>query len=737
LLALWPAAAEALAPWTLSEVAFRLAAENTADGRRPFSGEAFSQAVAGEGWGRAWQGRGLAVEFRGDSERLQWRVQAEEVTGRSAGETVTLSAVQAEGTTPATATAAAITAQVVVQTADGAMLRGQIAGEGTAARSRWRGTRLVVEREPWLTGEFEAELVLEGPRVELTVPRAALAAPYPMVVHGLQATVADREAELPASDVAGRLVFDPSRWIAGVAEGAAERTVEFAGVAVLAGEGGESVRLTWRESAPSTAYRWPGGGAAGATEIEGTLTVDRRHVAASAVAKLRGVTAWQGPWRLEWPEVELELRLPRTWWTTLDRWAQRPWRETWRELVWLAELELKASDGRIQGPDTVGKEVGLRVRSHGRDWFETGGGGFGLTATRGVWAGQSWREIAVQGDIGLLGGGVRMAATAGLLPSGPRLTLEQRLELEGEPRAAGAWSIAETDLADLPPWWRETLGPGVELGGRGAMRGRTRWENGVWAAEGVIELRGAELRWPERSVSVRGIEGEVRLADLVHWRSQGPQQLAFAHAQLAGVPLRRGDVEFAIEAPDRIAVSRLRAETFGGEVEASPFVFDPAAPVISTRLQVRRARLEEIMRLFPAAPADAWGAVEGELPVTFGGGRLDWGAGFLTLVPGELGRVRFKTDLRLLTRDGGRSPLLEPTLRRIETAILDLRFDRLRVDVNPSGVPGRSLQVRFVGATDNPDVIAPVEFNLNVNAPLREFIDWSLAADYTIGTRPR
>jgi len=117
------------------------------------------------------------------------------------------------------------------------------------------------------------------------------------------------------------------------------------------------------------------------------------------------------------------------------------------------------------------------------------------------------------------------------------------------------------------------------------------------------------------------------------------------------------------------------------------------------------------------------------VPLGWQNGRLTIGTGFLGLAGGEVGRIHFTRDLQPLTAGRSPSEFQYALLRKIETAILELHFNRLRIDTYPANTPGRSLQIRMQGIPVGGDVSAPVSFDLNVNAPLENFLNWGMSSD--------
>jgi len=171
-------------------------------------------------------------------------------------------------------------------------------------------------------------------------------------------------------------------------------------------------------------------------------------------------------------------------------------------------------------------------------------------------------------------------------------------------------------------------------------------------------------------------------------------------------------------------VAKIEAGAFGGRLTAGAFAFDVRHPEPTVKLSVTGAQLDQLLRLFKDVPAEASGPVDGELPVSWREGQLRLGTGFFQLSVGEFGRVHFTRDLHLLT--SGRRPGTPEydSLRKVEQAIMDLHFNRLRIDTYPSDAPGQTLRLRLVGSPVGEGVATPVNLDVNVNAPLEHFLNW-------------
>ena len=174
---------------------------------------------------------------------------------------------------------------------------------------------------------------------------------------------------------------------------------------------------------------------------------------------------------------------------------------------------------------------------------------------------------------------------------------------------------------------------------------------------------------------------------------------------------------------------------FGGKVTVDPFAFDPAVADYTVSLVVDGLRMEDIMTLFPRANAKASGLADGRIPLHYGAQGVSFSHGWLALKPGTPGTLRIDQP-GLLTGNLPPQNVAYPTMKAVETGLLNLRVDTLRAEIYPPDAPaGRSVQIVIAGQPLDPKVKAPVTFEVNVNGPVEKLIQWGLDSRMKFSTK--
>ena len=141
------------------------------------------------------------------------------------------------------------------------------------------------------------------------------------------------------------------------------------------------------------------------------------------------------------------------------------------------------------------------------------------------------------------------------------------------------------------------------------------------------------------------------------------------------------------------------------------------------------------MSLFPTANAKASGLADGRIPMHYGPQGFGFSHGWLALKPGTPGTLRIDQP-GLLTGNLPPQNVAYPTMKAVETGLLNLRVDTLRAEIYPPDAPaGRSVQIIIAGQPLDPKVKAPVTFEVNVNGPVEKLIQWGLDSRMKISTK--
>lgn len=310
-------------------------------------------------------------------------------------------------------------------------------------------------------------------------------------------------------------------------------------------------------------------------------------------------------------------------------------------------------------------------------------------------------------------------------------------------QATGAAGFHATEAIDLGRWrdflaaagiWPEAAG-GWEVGGQ--MTGTTdgRRVGGRWETKGTLRLAGVHAADPAGGLTATGVSADFRFTDLGEFICE-PGVVRIDEVRAGQWRLARVETELAFQGPERLAVSWVRAATLGGEVGVEAFAWAANRPELDVALTVAGLDVEQVLALVQGVPARASGRVNGRIPLRFDGRKVLLGTGWLELSPEVPAEVQLQAEGLLTGGADPKSPRYA-VLKKIETGLLRLRVNRLRLDVRPpNALPGRSATLHIEGAPVDPAVKAPVTLDLNVNGPIEQLINLGLDRRTSVGTKP-
>ena len=211
-------------------------------------------------------------------------------------------------------------------------------------------------------------------------------------------------------------------------------------------------------------------------------------------------------------------------------------------------------------------------------------------------------------------------------------------------------------------------------------------------------------------VRVEGLRGTVVLDSFDPVSTPGHQRLEAARANVGGLQLQEGFVDFGVESPHSVFVERSEWGWAGGRLYTYALGFDPSKP-IDLVVYGDKLKLAEILALIPEQRATGDGELYGRLPVTVRWPELRFGTGFLYATPGRQGRVRVKDAAALASGLGGagaagdRASIAAEIQRRFEAALTDFEYDVFRADFVREG---EQLVARVLLRGRGPEMVAAV-----------------------------
>ena len=310
-----------------------------------------------------------------------------------------------------------------------------------------------------------------------------------------------------------------------------------------------------------------------------------------------------------------------------------------------------------------------------------------------------------------------------------------------EAQASGAYdlasSVAEFDLSqasfELADSWvflrdlAPALTTGWEAAGKLTVTAHGRAAGGAIAGEMAVRLRDASAANPGENISVDGIQADVVFSDPMAAATGPGQTVRAGSARLGNLALRDVAVRFQLKGVHECRIESAELGALGGRLSVEPLTCDPTAGTVACVVVADGLRVEDVLALFPDAPAKATGVIDGRLPVVLDRTGLHFGAGWMGLKVGQTATVWFNSPGLLTGRLAPANPAYA-TLQGIEVGRMPLSVEELRVELHPAGAPAqRSAQIHLAGRpADAGSRLGQVTLDLNVNGPLEELLNWGL-----------
>lgn len=313
---------------------------------------------------------------------------------------------------------------------------------------------------------------------------------------------------------------------------------------------------------------------------------------------------------------------------------------------------------------------------------------------------------------------------------------------------AGIWRVMDGEI-DLTLWLRPLaaamaleLPSDLEGSGRLRVAGGGTWRGGRPEGRLTVDLTEGRLAggggaWQAAPVALSATvglaEGDPRLQSA---------RLTIAAASGFGLTLEQLELTATGMDDGRVQVAQATARALGGRMTLAPFVFDPAAPAVTSSLELEGLDLAELTHLLPTALSEASGRINGQVGFDWnlaGGARA--GRGELTVsadTPAALrlapapGFLTERVPARIQLLPAWLGPLarwLAPenpahgTLSDIELGRQPLQVEQLRVELRPDGPDGaRSATVMVAARPVVGGAVERVTFTINVSGPLDQVV---------------
>ena len=202
----------------------------------------------------------------------------------------------------------------------------------------------------------------------------------------------------------------------------------------------------------------------------------------------------------------------------------------------------------------------------------------------------------------------------------------------------------------------------------------------------VVKTEDVTVGSKQYDTKVEGLTATITLNSLTPLGTPSHQRIEVARANVGGLAVKDGVVDFRLESLDAVFIERCEFGWAGGRLYTYALRFNPAEPV-DLVVYGEKLSLGEMLALIPEDRAAGKGTLYGRLPVTVSWPHLRFGEGFLYGTPGERGWVSLEKDAALLASGlpaaGGQTvagDVLAQLRSRLEAALKDFEYDVLKAD---------------------------------------------------------
>jgi hypothetical protein len=293
----------------------------------------------------------------------------------------------------------------------------------------------------------------------------------------------------------------------------------------------------------------------------------------------------------------------------------------------------------------------------------------------------TWEAIPTAGTA------LKIAARADLVNAGLTASLDARPE-PGSP-------AAPIDLGVLLP-----AAAGVTVDGKPALHAAVSLDAGRLRSEARLQLSDGLVAVAKKHIRLAGIQTDLELTDLVRLRSAPGQTVRFTAADLGGIALSDGAVQFQLEGPRQVLLESGSFGWCGGRVYTQAMRLAPGAQDYALTLFCDRLRLAQLLDQVGGLSAEGGGTVSGRIPVHYRPGGVYFNDGFLYSSPGEGGKIRL-TGVDRLSEGIGPETLEAAQLALASEALKDYDYTWVKVGLNSLG-DQLALRLQFDGKPTHP-----------------------------------
>lgn len=229
----------------------------------------------------------------------------------------------------------------------------------------------------------------------------------------------------------------------------------------------------------------------------------------------------------------------------------------------------------------------------------------------------------------------------------------------------------------------------------------------AWTAKGLtpsLTLTFKDFAVPTPDARIEAINGAIKLTSL--WPPvTAPGQSLTATIRAPGLPPANLALAGQLLGKPALKLDRVAIDVAGGEISATGFTIDPAAPDIATTLKVDHVDLAEITRLIGLDGLAGTGQLDGQIPITYKAGKLAIADG--KLAARGAGTLSYKPQSlpEQITQAGD-------SVQLALQALSDFHYDKLGLDLDKAADGEGTVVLHLEGR--NPAVMSGQAFNFNI-----------------------
>lgn len=262
-----------------------------------------------------------------------------------------------------------------------------------------------------------------------------------------------------------------------------------------------------------------------------------------------------------------------------------------------------------------------------------------------------------------------------------------------------AFKLGGRQVAGLSP----AFGPSVPpLAGSVALDGTMRWAGDVLQPNLTLRLK--DMAFAAEGVQVSALNGNLRFTKLFPPVTAADQVVTATIASAGETAKLRLGAQ--LTAKPALNVTQLVVEAAGGKISASRFMVEASRKLnVASTLTVEGVELSEITRIIGIGGLSGEGKLDGQIPLTYAGGKIAISGG--RLAARGPGRISYRpADLPPQIAQSGDA--VDLTLR----VLSGFQYEKLSLDLDKRADGEGTVLLTMHGR--NPDVEADQPFNFNI-----------------------